>query len=226
MRDKDNFGAGWQWNLTHFNPATNQLITAGGQNFYLQQDRMGKWRPRYHKLHDINITGDKKTHFVITYANGLREILSHEGYETTLQQQDGNCVHFLYAPGTHQLQYITDDHGNTVKLSWQKNKVMIISKSYDGKPVKVLLTKENNKLRSASLPLLNKKSSLRVYIHYTGHLITQIDYPTGLKKAINYNCVDAIKMPAESIKALCAVYREATYPGAGQPAMVIHYTII
>ncbi len=223
VTDKDNLSTGWQWNLTWFNPATNQLVTAGGQNFYLQQNANGRWRPRYHKLHDIRISGDKKTHFVITYANGLREILSHEGYETTLMQQDGNCVHFSYVPGTHQLQFIIDDHNNGIKISWKKHKIIVSSKDYNGKSVKVLLTKENNHLRHATLPLLNKHNSLDLYIHYTAHFITQLDYPTGLKKIVTYNCTDAIKIPAPAKGALCAVSREITDPGAGQPTMMTRY---
>ena len=31
----DGLGTGWSWNLTHFNPATNNLVTSIGQNFYL-----------------------------------------------------------------------------------------------------------------------------------------------------------------------------------------------
>ncbi|MCY4330785.1 MAG: hypothetical protein OXC48_12020 [Endozoicomonadaceae bacterium] len=223
VANKDNLGFGWQWNLTRFNPATNQLFTASGQNFYLRKNNNGQWQPHYHKLHDISINGDKKTYFVITYANGLREILSHDGYETKLIQQDGNYVHFLYKPGTHQLQYITDNCNNFIQLSWQKDKIIISSKGYNGKSVKVLLTSENNKLLHATLPLLNDYSSLSLYIHYTGHLITRIDYPTGLKKTVTYNCTDAIKMPAPSKSVLCAVSREVTDPGAGQPAMVMRY---
>ncbi len=223
VANKDNIGFGWQWNLTRFNPATNQLVTAGGKNFYLKQDNSGKWRPRYHKLHDISISGDKKTHFIITYVNGLREILSHEGYETTLMQQDGNCVHFLYIPGTHQLQNITDDHNNSIQLNWKKNQITISSRGYNGKSIKVIFKKENNELRNATLLSMSKQNSLGLYIHYTGHLITKIDYPTGLKKIVTYNCVDAIKKPAPSKDALCAVNREITAPGAGQPAIVMRY---
>ena len=62
--------------------------------------------------HDMFIQGDISTHFVITYANGLRETLNHEGYEVQLEQQDGWSVHFSYVPGTHLLQWIKDDESH------------------------------------------------------------------------------------------------------------------
>ncbi|MCY4330056.1 MAG: hypothetical protein OXC48_08280, partial [Endozoicomonadaceae bacterium] len=71
----DGLGMGWSWNLTHFNPITNSLVTSIGQNFYLQEKNNGQWYPLYHKMHDIHIDGTKEKHFVITYANGLRETL-------------------------------------------------------------------------------------------------------------------------------------------------------
>ncbi|MCY4330255.1 MAG: hypothetical protein OXC48_09310, partial [Endozoicomonadaceae bacterium] len=85
----DGLGRGWSWNLTHFNPANNQLATSQGQNFSLIQDDLGHWWPRYHKLKDMQIDVDKEGNFVITYINGLREILNHDGYEVRLEQQDG-----------------------------------------------------------------------------------------------------------------------------------------
>ena len=60
----------------------------------------------------------KKSNFVITYANALRETLNHDGYETRLEQQDSRSVNFEYLPGTHLLSRITDDSGtNFINLS-------------------------------------------------------------------------------------------------------------
>ena len=81
LANPDGLGRGWSWNLTHFNPFTHQLTTSFGQNFYLKKQFNGHWLPLYHKLRDMFIQGDASTHFVITYANGLRETLNHEGYE-------------------------------------------------------------------------------------------------------------------------------------------------
>ncbi|MCY4329441.1 MAG: hypothetical protein OXC48_05095, partial [Endozoicomonadaceae bacterium] len=53
MVDADKLGVGWNWNLTYFNPITNQLSTSQGKTFNLSQHTDGTWRPRYHKLHDI-----------------------------------------------------------------------------------------------------------------------------------------------------------------------------
>ena len=103
LADPDDLERGWSWNITHFNPATHQLITSFGQNFYLKKQFNGHWQPEYHKLHDIFIQGDISTHFVITYPSGLRETLNHEGYETCLEQQDGWNVHFSYVAGRKNL---------------------------------------------------------------------------------------------------------------------------
>ncbi|MCY4328850.1 MAG: hypothetical protein OXC48_02010, partial [Endozoicomonadaceae bacterium] len=63
LANPDGLGAGWSWNLTHFNPVTRQLTTSFGQNFYLKKQPDGHWWPLYHKLHDMVIRGDISTHF-------------------------------------------------------------------------------------------------------------------------------------------------------------------
>ena len=221
--DYDGLSRGWNWNLTHFNPKNNQLITSSGQNFFLRQTKKGQWWPRYHKLHDIQISGDKNSHFVITYPNGLREILSHAGFETRLEQQDGNGVNFIYFPATHLLSAVVDDQGNDILLNRFSQQLTVISKGIYGQPVKVIINKAQGLLSSITLPLNNKNNN-GVYIHYTGHLITQMDYPTGLKKTFSYNCTNAIKSRLPVKKSLCAVIRETEDPGFGQPMMVTHYS--
>ena len=53
-----------------------------------------------------------------------------------------------------------------------------------------------------------------------------VDYPTGLKSRIYYNCSNEIKMPVNDslpMHALCAVVKETTDPGFGQPLMISRY---
>ncbi|MCY4176931.1 MAG: hypothetical protein OXD32_00335, partial [Endozoicomonadaceae bacterium] len=86
--DPDHLGGGWAWNLTHYNPVTHQLNTAGGKSFFLEQQPDGSWHPQYHKLKDVIITNDKKGNLVITSANGLQDILDRDGYEIRMEQQN------------------------------------------------------------------------------------------------------------------------------------------
>ncbi|MCY4330706.1 MAG: hypothetical protein OXC48_11625, partial [Endozoicomonadaceae bacterium] len=72
--DPDELGIGWSWNLTHFYPWLNQLITSTGQNFHLIKEADDQWKPLYHKLKDINIRSDKYKNLIVTHADGLREI--------------------------------------------------------------------------------------------------------------------------------------------------------
>ncbi len=224
--DPDGLGHSWSWNLTHFYPQSGQLVTSTGQNFYLQKRNNGQWFLLYHKLQDIRIDGDKKTHFIITYNNGLREILNHEGYETILEQQNGWRVHFFYKQGTHLLKYIMDDTGHSIILHYNPNHITVISRASEGQPVHIVLSKENNKLKKFILSLQQRETSPLVYIHYTGRLITRIDYPTGLKRTFAYNCKDAMKIPFltdNQLHSLCVVSKMSIFPGMGQTTTEVNY---
>ncbi len=226
LANPDGLGMGWNWNLTHFNLKTHQLTTSFGQNFYLHKQPDGHWWSLYHKFHDMYIQGDISTHFIITYANGLRETLNHQGYEVRLEQQDGWSVYFSYEPGTHLLQSVKDDEGHSIKLCRTKNYISVISQGNQGKPVVVLIHKKNNELRSITLPLFSGHQGHGIYFHYVQHFMTDVDYPTGLKNHIIYNCSYEIKMPensAVSSHALCAVVKQTADPGFGQSVMVIRY---
>ncbi len=218
----DGLGMGWSWNLTHFNPVTNNLVTSIGQNFYLQEKNNGQWYPLYHKMHDIHIDGTKEKHFVITYANGLRETLDHQGYETTLQQQNGWQVHFGYQQGTHRLQSVSDDEGHKITLLYKKGYIEVISKGSEGQPVSVLLNTENSELRKVILPLKQLHNGYGLNFTYIGHLLTKTNYPTGLTQTFTYNCTDAMKisrLEKFSARALCVITSKSVDPGAGQPVM-------
>ncbi|MCY4329994.1 MAG: hypothetical protein OXC48_07960, partial [Endozoicomonadaceae bacterium] len=223
--DPDALGYGWSWNLTHFNPVTNQLTTSTGQNFYLKK-RHDQWLPLYHKLQDIRIDGDKKNAFVITYANGLRETLSHDGYETKLQQQNGWSVHFSYIPGTHLLQFIADDQGHYIKLHYKNDNIYVTSKDAHGESVILIINKSKNEIQNISFQSPQHCVIHGLHIWYREYLITQIDYPTGLTKKFYYDCKSAMKIPAfnnYSGYALCVVTKASVDPGANQPVMTVHY---
>ena len=223
--DVDKLGSGWKWNLTHFNPVTHQLTTSTGQNFYLQKKNNSQWIPLYHKLKDILIIADKN-HLVITYANGLRETLDDAGYEISLEQQNGWSVHFFYQAGTHLLQSVTDDEHHSILLSYTENHIKVISKNSEGRPVSVLICKEKGKVRAVKLSVQNNDDRYSIRFHYTGHLITQVSYPTGLKKTFTYNCNDEMKISMlvnAATVSLCVVTGETVDPCAGQPLMITHY---
>ncbi len=226
LANPDGLGRGWSWNLTHFNPVTHQLTTSFGQNFYLKKQPDGHWWPLYHKLHDILIQGDVSTHFVITYANGLRETLNHEGYEVCLEQQDGWSVHFSYISGTHLLQWIRDDENHIIKLRRTSDAISVISQGSNGQPVVVLIHNKNDEIQSITLPSFNDHTYHGIYFHYIQHFMTGVDYPTGLINRITYNCSDEIKVSAYNIAAphaLCAVVKETADPGFGQPVMITRF---
>ena len=223
--DTDKLGYGWKWNLTYFNPITHQLTTSTGQNFYLQQKNNSQWFPLYHKLKDILIMTDKN-HLIITYANGLRETLDDAGYETSLEQQNGWSVHFFYQAGTHLLQSVTDDEHHSILLNYKENYIKVISKNSEGQPVSVLIHKEKGKIRSITLPVQDNDYRYSIRFYYTGHLITKVSYPTGLKKTFTYNCNDEMKIHRlvnKSAVSLCVVTAKTVDPGAGQPLMTTHY---
>ncbi|MCY4329319.1 MAG: hypothetical protein OXC48_04450, partial [Endozoicomonadaceae bacterium] len=224
--DPDGIGAGWSWNLTHFNLITNQLATAGGQIFWLHQTGKDHWQPLYHKLYDIKIDGDKSTHFTLTYANGLREVLSHEGYETRLEQQNGWGVNFIYHQGTHLLQSITDDEGNKITVDRSQSYLDIISHKINGKPAIIRIENHNGKPDKLRFILTHESSNPAIYLNYKNHLLTHIIYPTGLEKTFAFNCTDAMKFPLPPSNynySLCVVADEITNPGAGEPSMKIHH---
>ncbi|MCY4178543.1 MAG: RHS repeat protein, partial [Endozoicomonadaceae bacterium] len=225
----DGLGYGWSWNLTHFNPVNNQLTTSQGQSFILQQDNMGHWWPRYHKIRDMQITGNKKTHFTITYINGLREILDHDGYEIHLEQQDGKKVKFSYISGTHLLSMISDDLGHKITLIRKHNSLTVTSYNSDGKPVNIYINNDDNQLHSITLSGDEHQDKQGIYMHYSpvNHLLNQFIYPTGLTKSIHYNCYLAMKMPlfySNQKRALCVVTSQVVDPGSAQPEMVTQYS--
>ncbi len=225
----DGLDRGWSWNLTHFNPANNQLATSQGQNFILQQDDAGRWRPRYHKIKDIQIGGEKQTHFFITYINGLREILNHDGYEVRLEQQDGKGVNFSYLPGTHLLSMISDDMGRKIILSRKNNYLTVTSYNSNGKPINIRISSDGKQLQSVILSNHKQGDEQGVYLYYSpvGHLLNQLVYPTGLTKSIHYDCHQAMKMPLlynNRQQGLCVVTSQVVDPGMAQPKMVTFYT--
>ena len=226
MADPDQLGAGWSWNLTHFNPNNNQLSTSQGQSFILQKNTDGYWWLRYHKLHDIQIDGSKEHHFMITYANGLREILNHDGYEIRLEQQDGRGVNFFYMSGSHALSVISDDEGHKITLTRSENHLTVTSTANDKKAVNIRLYKTEHELHRITLPYGNGKL-WQIQFSYIGSLLTQVHYPTGLKKNIDYDCNSAIKLALDydaQTKKLCAVVQTKITPSTTQPAKIIHYS--
>ncbi|MCY4329057.1 MAG: RHS repeat-associated core domain-containing protein [Endozoicomonadaceae bacterium] len=226
LANPDGIGAGWSWNLTHFNTITNQLTTAGGQSFWLHQSTKNHWEPLYHKLYDIKIDGNKYEHFIITYANGLREILSHDGYQTRMEQQNGWGVNFIYHQGTHLLQAIVDDEGNKIIIDRSQGYLDIISHNSDGKPAIIRVENHNNKPYKMTFLLAPTSTNLSINLNYKNHLLSHVIYPTGLEKKFAFNCTDAMKFPvflSGYSHALCVVMTEYINPGAGQPVMKTHY---
>ncbi len=222
----DGLGVGWSWNLTHFNLVTHQLITSTGHNFYLQQQSDGHWLPLYHKLKDIRIEGNAQTPFVITYANGLRETLNNTGYEVTMEQQNGWKVHFHYIGKTHLLRSVNDDMGHSIILHYIQDYITVVSKGSLGQSVPVSIFVNNNRLDYMSIHSKRTNKSTNIHIQYLGHLISEIDYPTGLKDKISYNCNGAIKVPLynkKSPQTLCAVAKKTVIPGIGMDAIITHY---
>ncbi len=227
IADPDGIGAGWSWNLTHFNPKNNQLSTSQGQIFILQQQPNGNWWPRYHKLRDIQITGSKESHFVITYTNGLRETLDHDGYEVLLEQQDGYYVRFSYLPGLHRLSAISDGDGHKITLTRNKGYLTISSTSSDKKLVNIQLHSLYGKLQTVTLSDINSIKLWKIHFSYLGLLLTKVSYPTGLEKEMHYNCTNAMKIALNHNKqfsALCVVVQEMVIPGAAQPIRITRYT--
>ena len=226
LANPDGLGRGWSWNLTHFNPANNQLTTSQGQSFWLYQTDKNHWWPRYHKLKDILISGNKQKNFVITYANGLKETLNHDGYETCLEQQDGRSVHFSYLPGTHLLSRINDDTGRKISLSYRSNYIHITSYSSDGTPVTIHIDYANGQLHAISIPVANASDYKNINLSYVGSRISGITYPTGLRKTVEYNCNNAMKLPLtnDQTNALCVVTKATISPGFGQPDMTVSYS--
>ena len=222
----DGLGVGWSWNLTHFNPLTHQLITSTGQSFYLQQQSNGHWLPLYHKLKDVHIEGSIQTRFVITYANGLRETLNHAGYEVAMEQQNGWGVHFHYIKKTHFLHSVTDDYGHNIILHYTEGYITVISRGSTGQFIPIYIVVKNNHLDYMDIHSKNGDNSAYIHIHYLGHLISEVDYPTGLKDKISYNCTEAMKISLSgegSPRALCVVSKKAIIPGAGMAAIVMRY---
>ncbi|MCY4177431.1 MAG: hypothetical protein OXD32_02915, partial [Endozoicomonadaceae bacterium] len=76
--------------------------------------------------------GDKSTHFIITYTNGLKEILNHDGYEVRIEQQNGWGVNFSYAAGSHLLTAITDDEKHQMTLVRKENQLIVASYNTTG----------------------------------------------------------------------------------------------
>ena len=225
LADPDNLGQGWSWNLTHFNLLNNQLSTSQGKVFNLKQDKNGQWVPRYHKLKDIQIEGSKATHFVITYANGLRETLSHKGYEVRLEQQDGRWVKFSYLVGTHLLNTISDNQSHKIVLTRTKGFTIITSTDAEGNPFNVYLSHTDGKLIDIALPKRDGQLLPVLHMKYLGHLISRVTYPTGLQKEITYNCTNAMKVPLQSYnRGLCVVVQTSVNPGTNQPKMITRYS--
>ena len=227
LADPDGLGRGWSFNLTHFNLVNNQLSTSQGKVYNLQQNSNGQWWPQYHKLKDIHISGSKSAGFVIIYANGLRETLNPDGYEIRLEQQNGYGVNFYYMQGTHLLSEISDAQNHKIVLDRVSGLLTVTSYDSKGKPLNIQLDRFGGELRTITLPGNSNNSLSYISMGYTNNYLTNIVYPTGLKKNIIYNCTDAMKVSLwdnNQMRAMCVVSMESVDPGAKQPAMATHYS--
>ncbi len=236
----DHLGRGWAWNLTHYNPVTHQLNTAGGKSFFLEQRPDGSWHPQYHKLKDVIITKDKKGNLVITSANGLQDILDRDGYEIRMEQQNGEGVNFKYMPGSHLLERITDDNGLSIVLTRKNNYLTVTSYDVQGNPVNMRIDLENDEVRNIWFPGNNQQDinhSGLVHLSYETHhnnqdLLTGIHYFTGMEKQFTYDCRHAMKLPDitndqhpfQPFVSMCVVKQVSVIPGANQPPMNVNYS--
>ena len=239
--DPDHLGCGWAWNLTHYNPTTHQLNTAGGKSFFLEQLPDGSWHPLYHKLKDVIITHDKKRHMIIKSSNGLQDILDHDGYEIRMEQQNGDGVNFDYMPGSHILKKITDDNGNSILLIRKGNYLTVSSYDVSGHLVNMHISLENNKVRNIWFPGSNDQHTVNdsglVHLSYTTYnnsqdLLTGIHYFTGMEKQFIYNCSDEMKLPDiisnqnpfQPFASMCVVKQVRMIPGAKQLPINVVYS--
>ncbi len=238
--DPDHLGRGWTWNLTHYNPATHQLNTAGGKSYFLKQQPDGSWYPRYHKLKNVIITNDDKGGFVIKSANGLKDILDRDGYEIRMEQQNGDGVNFDYMPGSHLLQKIINDNGHSISLTRKNNYLTVTSYDVQGHPVNMRISLENRQVRNILFPGSNDQQAtddsrlVRLSydnVHNGQNLLTGIHYFTGMEKEFTYDCRHEMKLPniinnnpLQPFASLCVVSEVRIIPGANQPPMHIDYS--
>ncbi len=233
----DHLGHGWAWNLTHYNPVTHQLNTAGGKSFFLKQRPDGSWHPLYHKLKDVIITNNKKGNLVIKSANGLQDILGRKGYEIRMEQQNGEGVNFKYMPGSHLLERITDDNGHSIVLTRKNNYLTVTSYDVQGNPVNMRIDLENDEVRNIWFPGNNQQRANHsglVRLSYETHhnnqdLLTGIHYFTGMEKQFTYDCRHAMKLPditndQQPFASMCVVKQVSVIPGANQPPMNVNYS--
>ena len=163
----DGLGIGWSWNITHFNSQTNTLVTSNGKSYVLESVD-GKWVPKYHKLKDIIISGTPNTNLVITYKGGYRETLSPQGYETKLEQANGQYLTFDYTTegNTQLLKSIEDQNGHKITIEPVGTDLQVISKGTTGNDIVYTLTggsNAGNEIRSIALPSLDTQVTCNKY---------------------------------------------------------------
>ncbi len=236
----DHLGRGWAWNLTHYNPKTHQLNTSEGKSFFLKQQSDGRWIPQYHKLKDVIIIS-KNGHLEITSANGLRDILDRDGYETRLEQQNGDGVNFSYVSRSHILKKITDDQCHSIKLTMKDNYLTVTSYDVQGQPENIYISLENNEIHNILFPKtthqqITDNSGVVSLSYGSGYynqgLLTAIHYFTGMEKKFVYDCKHAMKLPVipnfhnsfQSFKPVCVVKQVRMIPGTNQPPMIVNYS--
>ncbi|MCY4178194.1 MAG: hypothetical protein OXD32_06830, partial [Endozoicomonadaceae bacterium] len=184
---------------------------------------------------DVIIT-KQQGHFVITSANGLRDILNSHGYEVRLEQQNGDGVNFSYIPGSNILKKITDDNGHSILLTRKGNYLLITSYDVKGQSVNMRLDLENDEVRNIWFPKNNNQkitdNSRLVHLNYSNNfndhrLLNNIQYFTGMEKKFTYDCEHDMKSPTifhhQSFIPVCVIKQTVTIPGANQPPVTINY---
>ena len=164
----DHLGSGWAWNLTHYNPVTHQLNTAGGKSFFLKQQPDGSWYPLYHKLKHVIITNNEKGGLIIKSTNGLQQASMITGniYGGTLfviglaamGAGVAEAVGLLIGAGTEDGLEVTLEGGTAAERGMETAEGVV----------------ENDRARLAAI--LARK--------------TPIDHPTGGKLAVFICCTD------------------------------------
>ncbi|GGF96703.1 MULTISPECIES: RHS repeat-associated core domain-containing protein [Cysteiniphilum] len=206
------FGIGWSLGLSFYDQNTQTLTLAGG---FSQRIEYPSNKPQYYKLKDIKIlplSGDDL--FKVVFKDGSYEIIGSNGRIKASFGVDGKKTSFYYNGGK-LVQVQTGK--NNIFISYEKNRVTIISRSNHGVERKVVINKTQDYLEDITY---QAEQDYKTQFFYDNKgFIEKVIAPTGAAEEITYQRL----LRPQGSGEVYAVDVHKVLPGYGQPTMQTRY---
>ena len=216
--DLYNLGAGWSFNLSHYNSQTQTISLASGGSFHISNiGSAGLKTLQYQKLDMLKVYegGAKDKYFLkVVYKDGHIEYLDAAGYLTMIQSARGDVVTLTYntSTGGHILTSMQDQSGDKITLQRGGGGYSVTSKDSAGNPTTSKLWLSDNLLTKITLPVVNQAITFSYRKYGNKNLISEVAYPTGSWDSFEYTMLKGASIQGHTAFTTYAVSQYISHP--------------